>query len=510
MPEERSPLPRLPECLPANPFGDVPAAVWQDTPHSIAPIRDQLRAAVQRIWGYPDLRSPQGEIAEALLGGYDAIAVVPTGGGKSIAFQLPALLQTGLTIVVSPLVALMENQVAALQRRKLPAALIHSELGRSPRRETLAAVAANRLRLLYVSPETLLSEAVWAVLTQPQVDIRGLMLDEAHCLTQWGDTFRPEYRRLGAVRPALLRGKPAGTRIAIAAFTATADPATQRDIVRTLGLHRPQTVVLSPYRDNLHVAVQTVWSPRNRRERVGRLAQAGGCGLVYARTRRDTETLAAWLGDRGVASAAYHAGLAGAERRRIEDQWLSGAIPVVVCTSAFGMGVDKPDVRWVVHFHPPLLLAEYLQEIGRAGRDRQPARAIALVSEPTGWLDPSDRQRQQSFLDRQRDLYRRAAALVPRLPERGSLIEVTGQHRDGAIALSLLQAAGQLRWLDPFHYQIQPPARIAPPDATAVQTLRRYWRTRDCRWRFVRVAFGDRNVAADWRCGHCDRCRSVR
>ena len=188
------------------------------------PSWQEVRATFKKIWGYEDFRPPQGEIVKSLLAKKDTLIIMPTGGGKSICFQLPALLQTGLTLVVSPLVALMENQVQELKERKLRAALLHSQLSTYQRRQTLQALERQQLRLLYLSPETLLSPPVWEKLSHPELVINGLILDEAHCLVQWGDTFRPAYRRLGAVRPALLKSKRRGTKIARAAFTATADP----------------------------------------------------------------------------------------------------------------------------------------------------------------------------------------------------------------------------------------------------------------------------------------------
>src|SRR4028119_2436648 len=170
---------------------------------------NDVLAAFKKIWGYDNFRPPQGEIIQSLLEKQDALIVLPTGGGKSICFQLPALLQTGLTLVVSPLVALMENQVQELRERNLPASLLHSQLPTPQRRQTMQSLQQNKLRLLYLSPETLLSKPVWEIISQPHIQINGLILDEAHCLVQWGDTFRPAYRRLGTVRPALLKAKPA-------------------------------------------------------------------------------------------------------------------------------------------------------------------------------------------------------------------------------------------------------------------------------------------------------------
>ncbi|MBE9182558.1 ATP-dependent DNA helicase RecQ, partial [Oculatella sp. LEGE 06141] len=320
----------------------------------------QVQATFQQIWGYSDFRSPQGEIVRSLLTGQDALIVMPTGGGKSICFQLPALMRSGLTLVVSPLVALMENQVQELQERQLPAALLHGERSTVERRQTLWALEKQRLRLLYLSPETLLSEAVWQRLCQPHLKINGLVLDEAHCLVQWGDTFRPAYRRLGAVRPALLRAKPPGTQMAIAAFTATADPQAQQTIRQVLQLQQPYLSLQNPYRANLALAVQTVWTPRGRRQQLLRVLRAhpNQSGLVYVRTRRDGEELADWLRQQGFKTVAYHAGLSPKERRQVEAEWMADRLQFVVCTSAFGMGINKPNVRWVVHFHAPVLLSE--------------------------------------------------------------------------------------------------------------------------------------------------------
>lgn len=231
---------------------------------------EEVRTTFKEIWGYEDFRPPQGEIVSSLLAQKDAIIIMPTGGGKSICFQLPALLQTGLTLVVSPLVALMENQVQELIQRQQKAALLHSELSTFQRRTTLQALEKQQLRLLYLSPETLLSPPVWERLCQPQLQINGLILDEAHCLVQWGETFRPAYRRLGAVRPALLKHKPPGTKISIAAFTATADPSAQQTIQTVLQLQQPDIFRLNPYRPNLHPTVRIAWTPKGRKQQIGR------------------------------------------------------------------------------------------------------------------------------------------------------------------------------------------------------------------------------------------------
>ena len=470
---------------------------------------NQVRAAFQKIWGYDDFRPPQGEIIHSLLSGRDALIVMPTGGGKSICFQLPALLQNGLTLVVSPLVALMENQVKELRDRHLPAALLHSELPSSERKKTLQQLERQQLGLLYLSPETLLSQQVWQLLCQPHLKITGLILDEAHCLVQWGDTFRPAYRRLGAIRPALLKYKPAGTQIAIAAFTATADPVAQKTIAQVLQLQQPEIYLQNPYRENLHLKVQIVWTPRGRKQQLLKFIQSkpGEAGLIYVRTRRDSESLAEWLGQQGYITAAYHAGLSPEQRRSLEASWLSGKIPFVVCTSAFGMGINKPNVRWVVHFHAPLLLSEYVQEIGRAGRDGKPSVALMLISEPTGWLDPEDKQRQRFFEDKLRSHYLQAQQLANKLPVKGEVNTVARQFPDGAIALSLLHSVNLLNWQDPFNYIIRQPVRLqSPSQFPAAQQMIQYLTTKQCRWQFLLSAFGFSKEAPHKGCRHCDRC----
>jgi len=475
---------------------------------------NDVHTAFKRIWGYDDFRPPQGEIIQSLLGKQDALIVMPTGGGKSICFQLPALLQTGLTLVISPLVALMENQVQELRQLRLPAALLHSELPTQQRRQTLQALERQQLRLLYLSPETLLSAPVWERLCHPLLKINGLILDEAHCLVQWGDTFRPAYRRLGAVRPALLQCKPEGTKIAIAAFTATANPNAQQTIRNVLQLQQPQVFSISPYRQNLNLKVQTVWTPRGRRQQLLKFIQfrPKQTGLVYVRSRRDSEELAQWLESLGYATAAYHAGLSGQERREIEANWLSGKNQFVVCTCAFGMGINKPDVRWIVHFQPPQLLSEYTQEVGRGGRDGKPSDALMLVCERTGWLYPDDKQQRQFFVDKLRSQYQVAQQLVKKLPLQGEVATVARQHRDGAIALALLHSAGQLEWQDPFHYRKHPSGEsrtLTQLSVTQEQVqfqMTQYLNTRQCRWQFLLEAFGFSKEATGFRCGHCDNC----
>lgn len=301
---------------------------------------DHVLQAFQHHWGYDNFRKPQDDIIRALLARRDMVVVLPTGGGKSVCFQLPALLQSGLTLVVSPLLALMENQVQELRDKQLPAATLHSQLSPYQRRRILQTL--DQLRLLYLSPETLLSPPVWERLCDPSLPLNGLILDEAHCLVQWGETFRPAYHRLGSVRQALLSLRPPGTTLPIAAFTATADPQAQALLRDVLQLQNPQVVRLNPHRPNLHLTVKAVISQGQRRRAMGQFLRQHPhqAGLIYVRTRQDSEILAQDLASQGYRTAPYHAGLTGADRRRIETAWMVDDLQFVVCTSAFGMGTN--------------------------------------------------------------------------------------------------------------------------------------------------------------------------
>jgi len=299
--------------------------------------------------------------------------------------------------------------------------------------------------------------------------------------------------------------------MAIAAFTATADLQTQQTIQAVLGLERPDCFRCSPYRPNLQLLIQTAWTPRGRRQQLLKFIRAHPqkAGLIYTRSRRDAEALATWLGEQGYQTAAYHAGLGPEARRFLEAAWLQGEMSFVVCTCAFGMGINKSDCRWVAHFHPPLTLCEYIQEIGRAGRDGKRAIALTLMSEPTGWLDPEDQQRRRFFVESLRSQQQAAQRLGQKLPAQGSVSTVARQFKGGAVALALLHATGQLTWHDPFHYSLRQ-SEGSPGtqrNQAAVQSMTSYLSTRQCRWQFLLQAFGFAVEANALRCGHCDNCR---
>ncbi len=484
---------------------------------------EKVRATFRQVWGYEDFRAPQAEVIANLLARQDSMVFLATGIGKSICFQLPAILQDGLTIVVSPLISLIEDQVKDLQKRHLFAAALHSGLSAMERRQVFSNFS--RLRLLYVSPETLFSKSVWEKLSDPQLEITGMMIDEAHCLVQWGNSFRPDYRRLGVARSTLMATKPTSHgHISIAAFTATADAETETELHSCLKLETPQIIKHIIYRDNLSLNVAIAWTIAGRKSQTLKFIQScgGQSGLVYVRSRRETEDLAKWLNDQSLKdhslkTCAYHAGLADSERREIEQKWLSGEYAFVVATSAFGLGINKPDVRWVLHYHCPLTLAEYVQEIGRAGRDQKFAKTLMLVSEPTGFLDPSDRNRLEFFGQQQQKLRHKSQALIPKLPSRGNYAEVVRLFPEANIALGLLHSIGKLIWRNPFEYEILGNSTNINLNSylnsysnkysrSVLEQMPAYISSKSCRWAFLMEKFGFCAEAKLLKCGICDRC----
>jgi len=335
---------------------------------------DPLLATLTRHYGWDQFRPGQRPVIEALLEGRDALAVLPTGGGKSLCYQLPALAEEGLVLVVSPLVALMEDQVRQLRRRRIAAACLHSGVGADQRRWMQQRLADGSLRLLYVAPERLHSDWIRGVITSKAQAGRlvALAVDEAHCISAWGHDFRPDYRRLGEVR-SLCPGVP------VVALSATAAPQVRADILRLLALQRPLVQVGSARRHNLHYAMRR--RPKDPLPDVlEALRDARGASLIYARTRRSVERWAARLCDQGIEAIAYHAGLEPEARQQALRHFLEADRPVLVATVAFGMGVDRADVGLVLHLDLPATPEGYLQESGRAGRDGQPARCLVLFS----------------------------------------------------------------------------------------------------------------------------------
>jgi ATP-dependent DNA helicase RecQ len=330
---------------------------------------DEARAVLRRVFGHADFRGLQADVIAEILAGRDALAVLPTGGGKSLCYQIPALIRHGVALVVSPLIALMQDQVAALNAAGVAAARLDSSLPPDARADVFRAIAEARRDLLYVSPEGLASGTIIERLRAAQIAL--IAIDEAHCVSQWGHDFRPDYRALGKLGDLF----PGAPRLAV---TATADAPTRADIAVQLRLEHARAFIASFDRPNLALAAER--KSTRPAERVAELvrARAGQAGIVYAGTRNGVETLADMLRQRKLPALAYHAGLDGETRAQRQRQFQNDDDAVMVATVAFGMGVDKPDVRFVIHADAPKSIEAYWQELGRAGRDGEPADGVAL------------------------------------------------------------------------------------------------------------------------------------
>lgn len=338
---------------------------------SVPPLPAQH--ALQATWGYDAFRSGQDEAVAAVMEGRDVLAVLPTGGGKSLIYQVPAVALGGLVLVVSPLVALMADQVEALRQRGVRAAALHGGLSARAADQMWTDAEHGLYRLLYLTPERLQTELFRA--RAPRLTVDLLAVDEAHCISEWGHDFRPAYRKVAEARPLLTNA--AGRPAPVAAVTATATPAVRRDILDQLAMHDAHVVVRGFDRPNLVWSVHHVQDPVQQTRRV--FENVPGSGLLYAGTRRATEEWAARLSRSGIEAEAYHAGLPRDVRDDVQHRWLGGDTRVIAATSAFGMGIDKPDVRAVVHVTLPPTVEAYYQEAGRGGRDGGTAYAALVV-----------------------------------------------------------------------------------------------------------------------------------
>ncbi len=360
-----------------------------------------IHAVLKRYWGYAEFRSVQERIIRDVLDGRDTLALMPTGGGKSLTYQVPTLAREGLCIVVTPLIALMKDQVDRLRALRIPAVAVHA--GLSPRQLDIALdnCVYGDVKFLYVAPERLASEAFR--LRVVRMDVSLIAVDEAHCISQWGYDFRPSYLRIAELREKL-PGVP------VLALTASATPRVAEDIQYHLKFAEPHVVRGDFRRPNLSYSVRHTDDKNAQLMRL--LQHVGGSGIVYMRTREGTEQLAETLREAGIAAAAYHGGLGHAERSARQEEWLRGRVRVMVATNAFGMGIDKPDVRFVVHYSMCDSLESYYQEAGRAGRDGKRAYALLLVASDDA--DRIARRFKQDFppLEQVKDIYERVCSYL--------------------------------------------------------------------------------------------------
>ncbi len=331
-------------------------------------LKTDPSALLAEVFGFPAFRPGQEEIVLSVIAGRNTLAIMPTGGGKSLCFQLPALCNPGVTVVISPLIALMRDQVRSLKEAGVEAGCLTSGNTEDETEAVFAALDEGRLKLLYIAPERLAAPATMPLLRR--INVTLIAVDEAHCVSQWGHDFRPDYLRIGDLRRAL--------NVPLAAFTATADEETRAEIVnRLFDGHPPASFLRGFDRPNIHLAFTAKESPRDQILSFA-AARRGQSGIVYCGTRAKTETLAAALKAEGHLSLAYHAGLEPDQRRFVETRFQRDDGLIVVATVAFGMGIDKPDIRWVAHADLPKSVESYYQEIGRAGRDGAPAETLTL------------------------------------------------------------------------------------------------------------------------------------
>ena len=494
---------------------------------SVSSGESALVGALARF-GHTSLRPGQADVIADIFAGRPVIAVMPTGAGKSLCYQLPAIVlgeKGGVTLVVSPLIALMKDQVDALRARGVPAVALTSAAGAEEQRDILDGIRANAYTLVYVAPERFRSPRFCDALRAVASSIALVAIDEAHCISEWGHDFRPDYRRLGAVIAELAPPR-------IAAFTATATPEVRKDIAHQLGLEDAQIHVRGFDRPNLTFAVHKCGGAADKSERLAELVRTrdGGVALVYAATRKNAEAYASALKSAGMRARVYHAGLEDDVREKAQDVFMAGKLDVIVATNAFGMGVDKSDIRLVVHAEIPRSPEAYYQEAGRGGRDGKPTRCIVLFNH-------GDIRLQEFLIDASfpsPELLRGIWKTLHDRPELGVSDDlearlkqlVPGESTGASIgaALRILERHGMLaRTQDGDGLQAQRPApgQFPPLDVASLQRRAELERGKlrtmidfayfpRCRRQFLLEYFGDE----DWsdrsrRCGACDNCEAV-
>lgn len=467
---------------------------------------DDLRRVAREDFGWDRLKPGQLDAMTAILDGRDVVAAMPTGYGKSAVYQVTGVLRDGMTLVISPLIALQHDQIDGLEDADdaPPALALNSTLGARATAAAWRTVEEAGAEYLFLSPEQLANEETVERLADSDVSL--VVVDEAHCISAWGHDFRPDYLRLGAAIDRL--GRPP-----VLALTATASPPVREEIVTQLRMHHPHVVVGGFDRPNIRLDVRRATTANDKkRALLETVQQLSGVGLVYVATRAATQEYAEWIGETGLRTAAYHGGMRGKDRARIHEGFLDDRFDVVVATSAFGLGIDKPDVRFVLHESVPDSLDDYYQQIGRAGRDG--AEAVAVL-----FYRPEDLALRTFFAsgapaeDALRRVYRALSEEPVSLRELRSRTDLAARTVTNAV--NLLARADAIRdgsagiattgiGVDAAVTAAQHVATVdGRMDESRVEMMRGYAETRDCRRRFLLEYFGEHPDAP---CGNCDRC----